>query len=473
MRYVSPQDGHRQDTASRYLKPLIRDGRHPNLHVLVETQAVRVLLDHEGGEPRAVGVEVHSAPLAQHLDSLSQQAEKPVRPTAAAPAAVQTIRARRLVILSCGSLGTPPVLERSGIGRRDVLERAGVAVAHELPGVGCDYQDHQGMFFSYYCSLEEGETLDVVSDGRWPLEKLIAEAHPILSYNSVEAIVRARPTEAELVAAGPAYQALWERECRDQPDRPSFNFALLPIVSPSFPSRPRLPEGRTERCRAKWSLPDSFSTDRERTCPQYPFAPGRVPPGQYLGTSTFPARSLSRGHVHITGPSTSDPLDFDAGMLRGEPGALDMAVHVMAYKRQRDVMRRMDCFRGEVAKDHPVFPRGSRAAVAPGEVAMEGPLGRDTPAVEYTPEDDAAIEHFVRERLNSYWHPLGTCRIGRPGDAMGVVDSGSLAVRGVRALKIVDLSVVPVMPAANTTNTTTAVAEKAAELFIRELRQGA
>jgi len=53
-RYVSSVDGRRQDVARRYLHPLLQGGRYPNLHVLVENQALRKLFSEE---KRAVGAE--------------------------------------------------------------------------------------------------------------------------------------------------------------------------------------------------------------------------------------------------------------------------------------------------------------------------------------------------------------------------------------------------------------------------------
>ncbi|WP_146344987.1 GMC family oxidoreductase [Phaeobacter marinintestinus] len=46
------------------------------------------------------------------------------------------------VILSAGAIGSPQILELSGIGRGDVLQKAGVDVRHDLPGVGENLQDH-------------------------------------------------------------------------------------------------------------------------------------------------------------------------------------------------------------------------------------------------------------------------------------------------------------------------------------------
>ncbi|GLQ06944.1 GMC family oxidoreductase [Sneathiella chinensis] len=53
-----------------------------------------------------------------------------------------TATAGREVILAAGAVNSPKILELSGIGRPDVLKEFGVEVAHELPGVGENLQDH-------------------------------------------------------------------------------------------------------------------------------------------------------------------------------------------------------------------------------------------------------------------------------------------------------------------------------------------
>jgi choline dehydrogenase len=52
------------------------------------------------------------------------------------------IGARKEVLLAAGSIGSPAILQRSGIGPRNVLDAAGVPLHHELPGVGENLQDH-------------------------------------------------------------------------------------------------------------------------------------------------------------------------------------------------------------------------------------------------------------------------------------------------------------------------------------------
>ncbi len=63
---------------------------------------------------------------------------KIVRPNT--DAAERTAYASKLVVISAGTLGSPAVLERSGIGAADLLERLGIPIVLDLPGVGENYQ---------------------------------------------------------------------------------------------------------------------------------------------------------------------------------------------------------------------------------------------------------------------------------------------------------------------------------------------
>ena len=64
---------------------------------------------------------------------------------------VMSLRAGREVILSAGSIGSPTVLQRSGIGPASVLEAAAVPVVVDAPGVGENLQDHLEVYFQYRC----------------------------------------------------------------------------------------------------------------------------------------------------------------------------------------------------------------------------------------------------------------------------------------------------------------------------------
>ncbi|KAK4107380.1 GMC oxidoreductase [Canariomyces notabilis] len=408
VRYVSPE-GRRQDAATTYVKPLLADkhNKYPNLHVLVEHQVVRVLVENK----RAVGVEFQANPDFQPGETGS----------------THTIRARKLVVVSCGACGTPLVLERSGIGSREVLDRAGVQQVADVPGVGHQYLDHNLVVYPYKSSLNPDETLDAIVSGRANVPELIQNQAPILGWNSMDITMKIRPTDEDVAALGPGFQSVWDRDFRNKPDRP---LAMMSLVN------------------------------------AFPGDPSSVPPGQYFAVSVFTVYPYSRGHLHITGPSVGDPLDFATGFF-SDAGDIDIKKHMWAYKKQREIARRMDVYRGEIAAAHPPFPAGSKAAAID---LVDGPLPKDVTDIEYTAEDDAVLEKWLRENVGTTWHSLGTCKMA-PRDQYGVVDA-NLSVYGVEGLKIADLSIPPSNVAANTNNTALAIGERAADIFIAELGLG-
>jgi len=75
------------------------------------------------------------------------------------------------------------------------------------------------------------------------------------------------------------------------------------------------------------------------------------------------------------------------------------------------------------------------------------------------PTDEDLLEH-IRTWTQTLYHPVATCAMGSGEDA--VVD-GSLKVRGVDGLRVVDASVMPAVPRGNTNAPTVMVAEKAAD----------
>jgi choline dehydrogenase-like flavoprotein len=403
-RYVAP-DGKRQDAATCYLHPLLNDGKHPNLHVLVESQVKRVLLDNNN---KAVGVELRPNPV------FGGSAND-----------VKTVKARRLVVVSCGACGTPSLLERSGVGNRAVLQAAGVPVVVEAPGIGNGYEDHHLAIYPYLNSLDASDTLDDLAYGRMGSpEDLIKAQHPMLGWNAQEVQGKARPTDAEVAALGPEFQKAWDREFRDHPEKPTVIFTVIA---------------------------------------GFPGDPSRSTGGPGLAITAFTVYPFSRGHIHITGPQLEDPVDFDNGFFADE-GELDIKKHQWTYKKQREIMRRMSSYRGELAACHPPFAPGSQAA----SISLEdGPLPADAPDIEYSAEDDVVLEKWLRENISTTWHSLGTCKMA-PRNEGGVVN-GNLDVYGIEGLKVADMSIVPRNVAANTNNTALVIGEKAADIFIKEL----
>jgi alcohol oxidase len=174
----------------------------------------------------------------------------------------------------------------------------------------------------------------------------------------------------------------------------------------------------------------------------------------------------SRGHLHITGPNMADPLDFRLNFFTDQED-IDIKQLTWGYKNSREIMRRSAFYRGELASTHPIFPPGSKAKL----VEVNAPLfERDRSAVknlEYSADDDKAIESFLRRSVQTTWHSLGTNKMA-PREKMGVVDKG-LNVYGVERLKVVDLSIAPGNVGGNTNNTAMMIGEKGADIIAKDL----
>jgi choline dehydrogenase-like flavoprotein len=204
MRFIGP-DGKRQDSAHVYLHPRLSDGKHLNLNVLVETQVVRVLFDGK----RAVGVEVQANP------AFSNESGK------------KEIKARKMVIVSAGALGTPLILERSGVGDPEILACAGIPVVAEVKGVGKEYQDHHLLSYPYHTSLDPSETADVLTGGRLDVPELLKSNASILGWNAQDITSKLRPTDSEVESLGPEFKTAWERDFKNNLDKPLFLMALV------------------------------------------------------------------------------------------------------------------------------------------------------------------------------------------------------------------------------------------------------
>jgi choline dehydrogenase len=87
------------------------------------------------------------------------------------------------------------------------------------------------------------------------------------------------------------------------------------------------------------------------------------------------------------------------------------------------------------------------------------------PGVQF--ETDAELARLAGDIGTTIFHPVGTCRMGRAGDLLAVVDS-RLKVRGVAGLRVVDASVMPTITSGNTNSPTLMIAERAADWIAAE-----
>ncbi len=77
-------------------------------------------------------------------------------------------------------------------------------------------------------------------------------------------------------------------------------------------------------------------------------------------------------------------------------------------------------------------------------------------------QSDQEITEYLRNSVQSLYHPVGTCKMGR--DAQAVVDE-QLRVRGTEGLRVIDASIMPTIVNGNTNAATIMIAEKIADLL--------
>ena len=218
-RWIHPITGHRQDSAHGYLHPNAANPER-RLTVLCQHRVVRVIVK----DSIATGIEVlpsasvfnkSSAVLHSNNDTASQTLHHsvPVK-----------IKAKRLVILSAGSLTTPSILEHSGIGATDLLQKLGVECIVDLPGVGENYQDHVATRCFYRV---DKKTMPLNDDYFREEPEAIQKAEEdfkqgkgVYASNFVVAGAKIRPTEEELEEMGPGFRKLWDEYYRDVKDKP-------------------------------------------------------------------------------------------------------------------------------------------------------------------------------------------------------------------------------------------------------------
>ena len=87
---------------------------------------------------------------------------------------------------------------------------------------------------------------------------------------------------------------------------------------------------------------------------------------------------------------------------------------------------------------------------------------RGQPLYALDQNDRDALEQDIRNRADTQYHPVGSCRMGP--DPMAVVDA-QLRVHGVQGLRVVDASIMPTLIGGNTNAPTIMIAEKAADLI--------
>jgi choline dehydrogenase len=171
---------------------------------------------------------------------------------------------------------------------------------------------------------------------------------------------------------------------------------------------------------------------------QYHFLPAAV---SYDGTSLVnehafqahvgPMRSQSRGWVRLASANAQDPPRILFNYMSRDEDWTQMRACVR-LTREIFAQQAFDRYRGR--------------ELQPGDDVRS----------------DAEIDAFVRERVQTAYHPSCTCKMGRVEDPLAAVDAET-RVRGVTGLRVVDSSIMPSVTTGNLNAPTIMIAEKAAD----------
>jgi choline dehydrogenase len=144
-----------------------------------------------------------------------------------------------------------------------------------------------------------------------------------------------------------------------------------------------------------------------------------------------PMRSKSRGWVRL---ASTDPAEKPR-----------VRFNYMSHPDDWEEMRACVRLTREIFAQ-PAFDRYRGEELQPGEAV----------------QTDEAIDAFVREKVESAYHPCGTCRMGRADDPLAVVDP-ECRVIGVDGLRVIDSSIMPSITTGNLNAPTIMIGEKGAD----------
>jgi choline dehydrogenase-like flavoprotein len=150
-------------------------------------------------------------------------------------------------------------------------------------------------------------------------------------------------------------------------------------------------------------------------------------------------------HMAVLRPSTRGRIE----LASRDPAAKPL-LHPEFLEDRRDVETLMRAMR-----------EARRIASMPALAGRSGEELLPGPAI----DDDAALENFIRERVATTYHPVGTCKMGPAADPMAVVDP-QLRVHGLQGLRVADASIMPNLIGGNTSAPSMMIGERAAHFIL-------
>jgi len=348
---VNQKGGWRVTTAKAFL----RAGTGPGLRVVTHAHAKRIIVE----KGRAAGIEYF------WKDE------------------THVARARSEVVLSAGAIGSPQLLQLSGLGPGALLQAHGIAVSRDIPAIGRNLQDHLQLRCAW--RLSGAKTLNTMANSIWGkaaigLEYALRRSGPMaMAPSQLGAFAKSRPELAT----------------------PDLEYHVQPL-----------------------SL-DAFGEPLHA----YPA----------ITASVCNLRPEARGHVAIASPDPMAAPVIAPNYLSTEG---DRQVAAAAIRLTRTIM------------DKAPMRRYAPEEIKPGAGA----------------QTDAELARAAGDIGTTIFHPVGTVHMGAGGDAP--LDA-RLRLRGVGGLRVVDASAMPTITSGNTNAPVIMIAEKAAEMILRDARETA
>jgi choline dehydrogenase len=188
---VNQKSGWRWNTAKAFLRPICY-GR-PNFEMWTSAQVSRLVIETQpDGSKRCTGAQVWTG---------NEMA---------------TVTATEEVILCAGSIGSPQILQLSGVGPGALLAQYGIPVLHELPGVGENLQDHLQIRAVF--KVNGVSTLNTLANSWWGKAKIGLEY----------ALKRSGP-----MSMAPSQLGAFTRSSPDQP-YPNIQYHVQPLSLDAF-----------------------------------------------------------------------------------------------------------------------------------------------------------------------------------------------------------------------------------------------
>ena len=341
---VTHHNGERWSAARGYLHPHMNTRANLQVHTGVQVQ--RIVFEGR----RAVGI--------QYVQNGVQH----------------EVRARKEVLLCAGAFNSPQLLMVSGVGPAAHLQSHGIAVVHDLPGVGQNLQDHPDFTLGY-----EVDSRDLMGVSLKGTARLMSEAFTYM--RSRKGMLSSNYAEAGgFIKSDPSL---------DVPDL-QLHFVMA------------LVDDHARRLR--W--------------------------GHGYSCHVCLLRPKSRGQLTLASADMRQAPLIDPGFLQEEQ---DLETLVKGFKLARHLM------------DAPALAKVRKKDVFTADV-----------------RSDDEIRHIIRQRADTVYHPVGTCKMG--SDTLAVVDA-QLRVHGIEGLRVVDGSIMPTLIGGNTNAPIIAIAEKAVDLI--------